>query len=126
MNFRIAAVIALASVAAACGAARGPVIGGGDSKAVNVGGTISGIVRSADGGAPLAGRKVTAVSVESGQRIEATTAINGGYTIKVPLGHYRLEVELQPGEVVTEQPNEVHISTSDIDAGRNFGISGKR
>jgi Carboxypeptidase regulatory-like domain len=119
-------VIVLALVCAACGVARGPVVGGGDSKALNVGGTISGIVRSADGGAPLAGRKVTAVSVENGQRIEATTAVNGGYTIKVPLGHYRLEVELQAGEVVTEQPDEVHISTSDIDAGRNFGISAKR
>ena len=119
-------VTVLALVCAACGVARGPVVGGGDSKAVNVGGTISGIVRSADGGAPLAGRKVTAVSVESGQRIEATTAINGGYTMKVPLGHYRLEVELRSGEVVSEQPDEVHISTSDIDAGRNFGIAAKR
>jgi carboxypeptidase family protein len=125
MNFRTAAIV-LILVSAACGVARGPVVGRGDNKPTNVGGTISGIVRSADGGAPLEGRKVVAVSVETGQRLEATTAVNGGYTIKVPLGHYRLEVELRSGEVVTEQPDEVHISTSDIDAGRNFGIAAKR
>ena len=125
MNLR-AGVLVLVVASVACGVARGPVLGRGDNKPTDVGGTISGIVRSADGGAPLSGRKVTAVSVESGQRIEATTAVNGGYTIKVPLGHYRLEVELQPGETVKEQPDEVHISTSDLDAGRNFGIAAKR
>lgn len=124
MNFKHAAVV-LTIFFAACGVARGPVVGRGDNKPVNVGGTISGIVRAASGGSPLEGRKVIAVSVESGQRFEATTAVNGGYTIKVPLGHYRLEVALQSGEVVTEQPDEVHISTSDLDAGRNFSIASK-
>ena len=126
MNFRTAAVITLIVCSAACGVARGPVVGRGENKPTNVGGTISGVVRAAAGGGPLADRRVVAVSVETGQRIEATTASNGGYTIKVPLGHYRLEVELQSGEVITSQPDEVHISTSDIDAGRNFVIGSKR
>jgi hypothetical protein len=101
-------------------AVRGPVLGS-DERA-NVGGTISGVVRAASD-TPLSGRKVTAVNVAIGQRLETSTATNGGYTIKVAGGHYRLEVELRDGEVVTVQPDQVHISSSDMDAGRNFVIT---
>ena len=69
----------------------GPVLPVGKS---NVGGTIAGIVSSV-GKAPEPGRKVTATNVETGERFEAITGVNGGYTIQVPEGHYRLEVELR-------------------------------
>ena len=123
MRLSSRAAVLLVVLVAAC-AARGPVIDRGD-KPPNVGGTISGVVRASVGNTPLSGRKVTAVSRETGQRIEATTAVNGGYTMKVPLGNYRLEVELQTGETVTVQPDDVHISTSDLDAGRDFAIAAK-
>jgi hypothetical protein len=123
MHLSSRAALVLAVLVAAC-AARGPVIGRGDQPP-DVGGTISGVVRASSDTTPLSGRKVTAVNLETGQRIEATTAVNGGYTMKVPLGRYRLEVELRSGEAVTEQPDEVHISTSDIDAGRDFAIAAK-
>ena len=100
---------------------RGPVIDAG-SKPTGVGGTIAGIVRTAAGSAPLAGRKVTAIDVVGGARYEASTATNGGYTIKVPTGKYRLEVELRAGEAVAEQPEETEIQTSDLDADRDFVI----
>jgi uncharacterized protein YfaS (alpha-2-macroglobulin family) len=65
---------------------------------------------------------VTAVNLETGQRIEASTTANGGYTIEVSPGRYRLEVELRTGETVASAPDEVHISRSDLDASRNFVI----
>ena len=89
-----------------------------------VGGTIAGMV-STDGNAALAGRKVTAVEVASGARFDATTGTNGGYTIKLPEGRYRLEVELRQGEVVVKQPDETHVNKSDLDPKRNFTIGVK-
>ena len=85
------------------------------------GGTIAGIV-SSEANAAIAGRKVTAVDVATGTRYDATTGANGGYTIKVPQGTYRLEVELRTGEVVLKQPAETRIDTSDLDPQRNFTI----
>lgn len=97
----------------------GPKIGGTKQP---VGGTIAGIV-STLGKAPVPGRKVSAIDTTSGKRYEATTGPNGGYTIQVPEGHYRLEVQLEPGETVTKQPDDTRITKSDIDSKRDFVIS---
>ena len=43
----------------------------------------------------------------------------------VPPGRYSLEVELRAGELVSKPPEEAHITTSDMDAGRNFVIAVK-
>ena len=107
----------------ACAAARGPVIGPG-TKAAEVGGTISGVVRASEG-VPLVGRVVTAVEVTTGEKYQSSTASNGGYTMKVPKGRYRLELELRPGESLTTQPAETQIDTSDMDAGRDFLVTMK-
>jgi hypothetical protein len=64
--------------------------------------------------------------VASGARFEATTGANGGYTIKVPEGTYRLEVELHPGEVVLKQPDQTRINKSDLDPQRDFTIAVKK
>lgn len=100
----------------------GPVIGSGPAPP-GVGGTIAGIV-SMEGNAPVAGRKVTATDVASGRRFDATTGANGGYTIKVPEGSYRLDVELRPGERIVKRPDETRIDKSDLDAKRDFLLSG--
>jgi hypothetical protein len=105
---------------ASVGCHPGPKIGGGPKQPV--GGTIAGIV-STQANAPLAGRKVTAVNTATGTRYEATTGPNGGYTIQVPEGSYRLEVQLQPGETITKQPGETKINKSDLDARRDFVIT---
>ncbi len=73
----------------------------------------------------MPGRKVTAVNLADGQRLDATTAANGGYTIKVPIGRYRLELELRERETLVEQPSETEIRTSDLDASRNFVVGVK-
>jgi hypothetical protein len=99
----------------------GPVLPAGKG---NVGGTIVGIVSSV-GNAPEPNRKVTATNVATGERFEASTGVNGGYTIKVPEGSYWLEVELRTGEVLTEQPGETRVQKSDLDPKRNFTITTK-
>jgi hypothetical protein len=87
-----------------------------------VAGTIAGIVTSA-GNAPVVGRKVTAVDTTSGAKFEGTTGANGGYTIQVPEGTYRLELEVRGGEKVTKQPSETRINRSDLDSHRDFVIA---
>jgi Carboxypeptidase regulatory-like domain len=96
-----------------------PIVGG--TVVPNPTGTISGMVTSS-AGTPLDGRRVSAIDIATQQHYDATTASNGGYTIKVPLGHYRLEVELRGGEQLAQQPEQTHITTADVDAQRNFVI----
>ena len=115
--------VILAIVLAAC-AQRGPIMNAGD-KIAAVSGTISGVVRASGSNAPLTGRKVTATDVSSGAKFDVTTAANGGYTIKVPLGKYRVEVELRQGESLAEAPADLEINTSDLDAGRDFLIASR-
>ena len=98
----------------------GPVLSSGPKPAV--GGTIAGIV-STDTKAAIAGRRVTAINTQTGTRFDATTGVNGGYTIKVPEGTYRIEVELQPGETVAKQPDETRVNRSDLDPRRDFVIT---
>jgi hypothetical protein len=98
---------------------------GSAEKPPEVSGTISGIVRAAGSNSPLSARRVTATDVGSGASFDTTTAINGGYTIKVPLGRYRIEVELGPNEVLNTAPGEVVINRSDLDSGRDFVVAVK-
>jgi hypothetical protein len=109
------------SVLTSMGCHPGPVIDTGP-KPPSVGGTIAGIV-STDANAAVAGRKVTAINTETGVRYEATTGANGGYTIKVPEGTYRLELELQSGERIAKQPGETRVNKSDLDPRRDFVIT---
>ena len=74
----------------------------------------------------MSARRVTAVDVSTGAKYEATTATNGGYTMKVPVGRYRMEVELRPDEAMSASPGEVDINRSDLDSGRDFVITVKR
>jgi hypothetical protein len=99
----------------------GPVIGTNNQP--SVGGTIAGVVTTSDRSVAVPGRKVTAVNVASGSRYDATTGANGGYTIKVPEGTYRLEIELKSGETVAKQPDQTKINNGDLDPQRNFVIT---
>ena len=99
----------------------GPKIGTA-ARPPETGGTIAGIV-STDGNAPLEGRRVTATNIATGTRYTATTASNGGYTMKVPEGSYRLEIQLEPGEKLAKEPGETKIDKSDLDPHRNFVIT---
>ena len=106
------------SLLTAMGCHPGPVL----APKLPVGGTIAGIV-STDTKAAISGRKVTAIDTQTGARFDATTGLNGGYTIKVPEGTYRLEVELQTGETVAKQPADTRVNKSDLDPRRDFVIA---
>ena len=84
-------------------------------------GTIAGIV-SDGGGQPIGGRKVVAVNVTSGSRVEGSSTSTGGYTLRVPPGTYRMELELRSGETTTS-PEPTEVDPGDLDAGRNFVVT---
>ena len=90
---------------------------------MDVGGTIAGIV-STTSNAAVPDRRVTAIDTVKGTKYEATTGANGGYTIQVPRGTYRLELQLLEGERVTKQPGDTKIDNSDLDPKRNFVVTG--
>ena len=108
--------------AAAC--RPGPVLNTGPDLA-SVGGTIAGLVSTADSTVAVPSRRITIVETTTGTRYVTTTAANGGYTIKVPEGTYRIEVELRAGEVLTKQPDPTLITNGDLDTGRDFVITVK-
>ena len=119
MTFRlIPVVVLLLSLACSPG---GPVIDTGPRP--DVGGSISGTVTANNGATALGARRVTAVNVETGARIDASTTSTGGYTMRVPRGTYRLEVELRPGETLATQPGSTEVTAGDLDAGRNFVVA---
>ena len=115
-------LLASALLTAACHP--GPVVNAG-AKQPPVGGTIAGIVTTSDSAVAVPGRKVRVIETTSGSRYDTTTATNGGYTIKVPEGTYRIEVELRPGETLAKQPDQTKIGNSDLDSGRDFVITAR-
>ena len=122
MKASILGLVVLLSVAVAC--AR-PVVDTG-ARPPGVGGTIAGIV-TASGTTPLSGRKITAVNEATGSRYEPSTADNGGYTLKVPSGTSRLDVELRQGESLEARPDATtSVNVGDVDASRNFVVSVRR
>ena len=117
----VVTLMVLLSVAGVGCGPRGPILGA--TRPAGVGGTIAGIVKTADGATALSARKVTAINTKSGMRYEASSASNGGYTIQVPKGNYKLEVELRPGETLAAQPGTTDINVGDLDARRDFEVT---
>src|SRR5690348_15776796 len=78
----------------------GPVL---NRNEMSVGGTIAGKV-TASGTTALTGRKVTVTNVSTGQTFDTTTNNSGGYTLKVPEGTYRIDVETRNNEKISKQP----------------------
>jgi peptidoglycan/LPS O-acetylase OafA/YrhL len=116
-------ILAVAAPLAGCAAAHGGATIGRSDAPPEMSGTISGVVRAAGSNAALSARRVTAVNLTTGAKYESSTAANGGYTMKVPMGHYRLEVALGPDETLSAAPAEVEINRSDLDSGRDFTIA---
>lgn len=114
-----AVVLAVASVSA-CRTGT-PVMDRG-TKPVRQDGTIAGHVRS-ESNVAVVSRVVRAVAVASGQTYETTTNAAGTYTMKVPSGRYRLEVELRQGERLVKEPGETTVASSDLDPDRDFVIA---
>src|SRR5215831_16947940 len=66
-----------------------------------IGGTIVGVV-TGPADVTLADRTVTMENVETGKRYQTATGRTGGYSLRVPAGTYRLNVQLRPGERLSE------------------------
>lgn len=99
----------------------GPLVGG-DREPAN--GTISGSVAGPDGVAPVRDRLVEAVEVETGDRYPTTTSSTGGYTIELPPGRYRLEVDLADGEELASGPGVVEVGEGQLVTGVDFVLGG--
>ncbi|MDQ3169382.1 MAG: carboxypeptidase-like regulatory domain-containing protein [Acidobacteriota bacterium] len=89
-------------------------------------GTITGNVSGEDGTTPVAGRKITAVNLDTSARETSTTSETGGYTFKLPAGRYRVEVELLAGEVVVRDTGEFKLSKSELQHDVDIRIGTRR
>jgi len=89
-------------------------------------GTISGIVRGPEGTSPVVGRTVEVVNTATGERRSVQTAANGGFTIELPAGKYRLELQLKDGETLLKRPGIVDLDKGDIDTHIEFVLSAIR
>ena len=120
----IAALLCLVLVLAACRTGV-PVL---DTSAPppSVMGTITGTLSTEDGKSGIAGRKVTAVNLETGERLSVTTSATGGYTLKVPPARYRMDVELAAGEAVVRDQGTFTVSRSELQHDVDIRIGAKR
>ena len=121
MTFRTPAVmVVLLMLGSGCAARHGGAVLGGSTTPERTG-TVSGTVRAVDG-APLGGRHVSAIDMATEAHYDATTAASGGFTIRVPAGKYRLQVELRGGDVIATQPAQTEVNVGDLDAQLDFVI----
>jgi hypothetical protein len=87
-------------------------------------GTITGIVRGPQG--TSAGRTVEVVNTATGERRTGRIADNGGFTIELPAGQYRLELPLRAGETLLKRPGVVNLDRGDIDSHIEFVLGPAR
>ena len=120
MTFRLLVPAGALLLSLACHPNR-PVVD--PSPRADVGGSISGTVTASNGTVALGARKVTAINTDTGARFDVSTTTTGGYTVRVPKGRYRLEVELRGGETLATQPEATDVDAGDLDAGRNFVVA---
>jgi hypothetical protein len=114
--------LALFSLAACHGR---PVVDLGQ-KPAEADGTISGTVRGPDGTSAISGRTVGVINVDTGERQQTTTNVNGGFTFKVKPGKYRVDLALQDGEVLVKKPDVISVNRSDVDAHADFVLGATR
>lgn len=86
-------------------------------------GTISGRLMTPGDASRLVGRRVEVINIETGDRRSVSSSSDGGFTVKVPPGKYRIQIELRPGEAIVRGPETVDINQSDVDSNIVFEIS---
>ncbi len=119
----VALVMVVTGMLTAIACRRGaPVLDPGP-KPPEMNGTISGRVTGVNDSARLVNRRVTIVSLDNGMKFTTSTTAIGGFTMKVPPGHYRVDVALRPDEHLVKAPDVVSINPSDVDANLEFVIA---
>ena len=111
-------------VLAACRAGV-PVIGATPGPPA-VSGTITGTISTEDGKSGIQGRKVTAVNLDTGVRRTVISSETGGYTLQVPPGKYRMEVELAAGEAIVKNEGTFSVSKSELQHDVDLRIGARR
>lgn len=91
-----------------------------------VNGTITGTLSTEDGKGPIPGRKLTAVNLDTGARLSVTSSDTGGYTLKVPPGRYRMEVDLAAGEIIVKDQGTFTVGKSELQHDVDIRIGVKR
>lgn len=119
-----AAALCAVLVLAACRA--GAPIASSNPGQPAVNGTITGTLSTEDGKAGIQGRRVTAVNLDTGVRRSVTTSETGGYTLQVPPGKYRMEVELAAGEAITKNEGTFTVSKSELQHDVDLRVGAKR
>lgn len=89
-------------------------------------GTIAGIVRGPEGTSAVAGRTVEVVNVATGVRYTATTVANGGFSIELPAGKYRLDLPLHDGETLVKRPGVINLDHGEIESHVEFVLAAVR
>ena len=120
----IAAVLWAVLVLAACRTGA-PVLDPNPGPA-SVMGTITGSVSAEDGKSPVAGRRITAINTETGERFTAVTSSTGGYTLKVPPARYRMAVDLADGEAIVKDEGAFSVSRSELQHDVDIRIGTRR
>ncbi len=115
VTWLVAILVAVISGAAVLACRRGvPVLDPGQ-KPPSIDGTVSGRLTTEGDAARLGGRRVEVVNVNTGDRRAVSTSSNGGFTLEVPPGKYRLQVELRPGEAIVKGPETIDSNPGDLD-----------
>lgn len=109
-------LVALAGVLAGVACRRGVPVMDPGPKPPTTDGTVSGRLTTEGDASRLVGRRVEVVNVATGDRRAVSTSTDGGFTIKVPPGKYRLQVELRPGEAIVKGPETIDVNPSDLDS----------
>jgi hypothetical protein len=89
-------------------------------------GTITGIVRGPERTSPLSGRTVEVINTATAERRTVQTGANGGFTIELPAGKYRLELPLRDGETLIKKPGIIDLDRGDIDSHIEFVLGPAR
>ena len=88
--------------------------------------TINGSVRGAESNSPVPGRTISILDVRTGERRSVQTTSTGTFTIDLPAGQYRLDIDLRDGETVLKHPNVVALDAGDVDAHLEFVVASAR
>ncbi len=121
--FRLIAALATLLSLTAC--RRGVPVVDTSPQPIQTDGTLSGTVRGLGSTSPIDRRTVEIINLDTGERYRTATS-NGGFTLKIKPGKYRVELTLRDGELLVRQPGVINVNRTDVDAHADFvvGASG--
>jgi hypothetical protein len=113
-------LLLLALVCAGCGPG---MVTGRVPPAEPAHGTISGAVQGPEGTSAVEGRSVRAVNVVTGDQTSVQTNLAGTFTFQLQPGTYRLALDLNPGEALVEQPEDIEVHSGEIVFDADFTLT---